>query len=428
MKNFLVLLFLIPIPFSPAWIKIFGGEDDEYAYFVQQTTDEGYIIVGGTNSFGIGDYDVLLIKTDKNGDTLWTKTFGGEYYDVGFSVQQTSDDGYIIIGDIDTSGTGDNDIYLIKTDIYGDTIWTKIFGGNKVDAGRSVQQTSDGGYIITGSTYSFGGGSSKAYLIKTDFYGDTLWTKLLDGKIGFSVSQTSDGGYILTGGGDNYFFYNFYLAKTDSCGNTQWSKTFGGAYRDCGFSVQQTTDGGYIFSGIISFTNFHHAGYLIKTDSYGDTLWTKIFEGTNSASAISVQQTTDDGYIIAGYTGNYSDNEWDLYLIKTDNMGDTLWTKIIECEKSSYGLSVQQTTDEGYIITGETGAPYMHKNDVLLIKTDKFGNISNPLGIQAFTPNSNRTLLKTIDYLGRDIKQPQPNQPYIEIYDDGSKEKKMILE
>ncbi|MCD4701636.1 MAG: hypothetical protein K8S24_07245, partial [Candidatus Aegiribacteria sp.] len=286
-----------------AWAKTFGGTEYDLAYSVQQTTDGGYIVAGYTESYGAGDYDVYLVKTDSSGDTLWTKTFGGYDYDPGFSVQQTTDGGYIVAGSTNSFGAGNSDVYLIKTNSSGDSIWTNTFGGTGYDRGYSVRQTTDGGYIVTGSTSSYGAGGADVYLIRTDSDGDTLWTKTFGGyewEYGFSVQQTSDEGYIVTGFTDSYSpgWDDVYLIKTDSSGNTLWTKTFGGTNHDVGYSVQQTTDGGYIISGS---TESYGAGgedvYLIKTDSSGNTIWTQIFGGTQYDCGCSVQQTTDGGYI-----------------------------------------------------------------------------------------------------------------------------------
>ena len=141
-----------------------------------KTTDEGYIITGHTWS-----YDIWLIKTNASGDTLWTKTFGGMDFDWSFSVQQTADGGYIITGWTESFGAGDRDIWLIKTNANGDTLWTKTFGGNGDDGGSQVQQTIDEGYIITGWTESFGAGDDDIWLIKTNADGDSLWTKTFGG-------------------------------------------------------------------------------------------------------------------------------------------------------------------------------------------------------------------------------------------------------
>jgi len=296
------------------WTKTFGGVADDYGYSVQQTTDEGYIIAGCTYSFGVGEGDVWFIKTDDSGDTLWTKTYGGSSYDYAYTVQQTTDEGYIM------TGMTDYDVWLIKTNASGDTLWTKTFGSVNIDAGNCVQQTSDGGYIITGYTYHLG---PDVWLLKTNASGDTTWTKTFGGNDvdnGISVQQTADSGYIITGStrsfgageGDVWFI------KTNASGDTLWTKTFGGSAADWGMSVQQTADGGYIISGgTESFGAGGQDVWLIRTNALGDTLWTKTFGGSDIDYAYSVQQTTDAGYIITGVTESFGAGGYDVWLIKT---------------------------------------------------------------------------------------------------------------
>jgi hypothetical protein len=436
MKNLIFIILLIPTTlFCQGWEKTYGGDGYDVGKFVQQTADGGYIITGNIWSSGNSSQDVYLIKTNSNGDTLWTKCYGSDLGDYGHSVQQTTDGGYIIAGQTWLINNVDCEVYLIKTDTSGDTIWTKTYGGQEHDQGRSVQQTTDGGYIIAGSTSSFGNGLDDIYLIKTDVNGDTLWTRTFGGEYddwGNAVLQTMDGGYLVCGYTSSYVTneQDVYLIKTDSNGDTLWTNSYGGVYDDIGWSVQQTTDDGYIIAGtteLIEPTIWTYEDvYLIKTDNNGDTLWTKTFGGDAVDIGYSIQQTTDGGFIISGQSDSFT-NSWDsdVYLIKTDIYGDTLWTKTYGGSGDDKGWSAQQTTDGGYIITGQTLTYEKSSCDIYLIKTDEGGNISSVIEIPY--PNPNRKLIKTVDLLGKEIYNPVNGIPYIEIYDDGTTKKKMNI-
>jgi len=383
MKRFVYLLVIISVVLSldlgdasayePAvqWQKTFGGSGNDYGYSVQQTSDGGYIIAGYTQFFGAGGYDVYLIKTDSEGNLKWQKTFGGRNDDEGYSVQQTSDGGYIIAGYTTSFGGGGYDVYLVKTDPNGNLLWQKTFG---VGIGWSVQQTSDGGYIIAGETSSFGAGGKDVYLIKTDPNGNQEWQKTFGGNgkdDAGSVQQTTDGGYIIAGFTASFGagLVDVYLIKTDSTGNSQWQKTFGGSDNDSGYSVQQTADGGYIIAGwTTSFGAGFYDVYLVKTDPSGNLLWQKTFGGSGFDVGSSVQQTTDGGYIIAGQTKSFGAGAEDVYLIRTDSDGNSVWQKTFGGSGSDEASSVQQTSDGGYIITGWTRSFGAGGDDVYLIK------------------------------------------------------------
>jgi len=384
MKNiFSILTTLLLLPFyifiansvtlaQISFVRTFGGIYEDVGSEVKQTSDGGYIIVGRT-SFGTGGFDGFLIKTDAAGDTLWTKTYG--YVPCG-SVQQTTDGEYIITGTTCPYGTNQCDAYLIKTDDAGDTIWTRIYGGTSYDYGNSVQQTTDGGYIVAGTTWSFGAGLADVYLIRTNSSGDTLWSRTYGGineEWGAEVQQTTDSGFIIIGTTLSFGagMEDIYLIKTNTSGDTVWTRTFGGTDYDVSSSVQQTNDGGYIIVGTTggTFIGGQKHILLINTNSNGDTVWTRTYNNTNNDYGNSVRQTSDGGYIVIGSSAG------DVYLIKTDFSGDTLWTRILQGPGDySSGFSIQQTSDAGYIIAGMSISLNVAP-DVLLIKTEPDGTV-----------------------------------------------------
>jgi len=395
-RALLFLLSLAPLLLcSPAvvfsqqrWERNYGGTAYDWGYSVRQTQDGGYIVAGVTFSFGNSN-QVYLVKTNASGDTLWTKTYGGTSEDYGQSVQQTSDGGYVIAGYTNSFGAGSFDVYLIKTNASGDTLWTKTYGGAYGDVGWSVQQTTDGGYVIAG--FKGTNPNYDVYLIKTNASGDTLWTRNYGGpgcEDGYSVQQTTDGGYIVVGQTPSFGAGSFdvYLIKTNASGDTLWTRTYGGTNGDGGQSVQQTSDGGYI---IVGYTWSFGAGgddfYLIKTNASGDTLWTRTYGGLNDDWANSVQQTSDGGYIIAGWTSSFGAGHEDVWLIKANASGDTLWTRTYGGTSTDMSFSVRQTSDGGYIIAGRTGS-FGTGEQVYLVKTDANGNV----GVEVSPINESR--------------------------------------
>ena len=353
------------------WDNTFSGSSYDWVSSVQQTSDGGYILTGDAISYLGGNHYVWLIKTYPNGNKEWDKTFGNSGSDYASSVQQTSDGGYILAGGTSSLGPDTTYVWLIKTDSSGNQEWNKTFGGSDSDHGNSAQQTSDGGYILAGDTKSFGAGNSDIWLIKTDPDGNEEWNKTFGGSDidrGYSVQQTSDGGYIIAGETFSFGagYSDFWLIKTDPDGKMEWDNTFGGSYIDIAYSIQQTFDGGYILAG-----DGDHDCLLVKTDSNGNEEWIKTFGGSDYFDddiCYSAQQTSDGGYILAGGTKSFGAGEWDFWLIKTDSNGNKEWDKTLGGSEHDWAKSVQQTSDGGYIVAGDTQSFGAGNLDIWLIK------------------------------------------------------------
>mgnify|MGYP003963364427 CR=1 FL=1 len=260
------------------WNRKYGELWDEVGNFFIQTTDGGYLIIGFKRLSGGGDRtDIWLIKTDHEGNEQWNRSFGEIYHNIGYCVRQTNDDGYIIVGRI-TVGVGDDDIWLIKTDSEGNEQWNQSFGGNQEEEGYSVQQTLDEGYIITGYTESYGEGGRDIWLIKTDSQGNEVWNETFGGTendVGKSVQQISGGGFVLTGNTSSFGIESndAIVIKVDSNGIEQWNRIFGGNSGDYGNSIQQLDNFSYIIAGsTFSFGSGQGDIWLFNIDSdYGCT-------------------------------------------------------------------------------------------------------------------------------------------------------------
>jgi len=369
------------------WDKTFGGTSWDEGYCVEQTSDGGYIIAGETYSFGSGLYDVWLIKTDENGDEEWNRTYGGTNYDRGYFVRQTSEGGYILTGNTYSFGNGgSSNVWLIKTDENGDEEWNQTYDGGGIDYGRCVKQTTDGGYIITGDKGFFWNPSdTDVWLIKTNANGNLDWEQTFGGKSvdsGRCVEQTLDEGYLITG---NIYSYttnsmDLCLIKTDENGDELWNKLYGGIDQDYGRCVIQTSDGGYIITGNTkSFGNPSVSDvWLIKTDERGDEVWNETYGGTDQDYGQCVLQTSDGGYIITGSTESYKNlGVSDVWLIKTDENGGGVWNETYGGTRNDNGNSVVQTSDGGYIIVGYTYSFGAGWSDVWLIKDSRFKNLED---------------------------------------------------
>ena len=344
-RGFEIELVLLDTNGNVKWNKVYGGNTNDWGWSIQQTLDGGFIIGGTTTSYGQGPSDGYMIKTSPTGEIQWQKTHGGSGEEEFYSVQQTADSGFILAGSTTSYGQGGKDVYLVKTDEFGNMLWKKAYGSSNTDFALSVQQTTDEGFIVCGTSYTYSsyGKQADIFLLKTDSNGTLQWQKRLGSTgwddEGYSARQTSDGGYIVTGclranAAGNSKVWTVALIKTNANGNVLWNKEFGGIGKDIGKSVQQTPDGGYVIVGETTSFNIGDKDlYLIKTDPNGILESEMAFGGDNDDYGRSVQVTPEGGYIIAGTTLSYGAGESDYYIIR---IGDTMPTANAGDDRTEY--------------------------------------------------------------------------------------------
>ena len=361
------------------WERTYGGIGIDEGQSVCETYDGGYVVTGRTRSYGEGDYDVYLIKTDENGTIVWEKTFGGTEYDEGSSVCETTDSCYIICGYTNSFGAGSSDLYIIKTDRYGNLIWEKTFGGVDIDEGNQIREISDGNYIVAGRTRSFGAGNYDVYLVKTDPNGNLIWEKTFGGvneDAGQSFLETSDGQYIITGYTRPGYYYDVYLLKIDNNGTFVWDNTYGGTKDEFGITVNESFDNGYTITGHTrSFGDGSNLVYFIEVDSCGTIVWDTTYGGTGSDFGWTHCKTSDSAYVIIGGTNSFGAGLVDIYLIKINSIGAIEWEKTFGGVEDEKGYFVSEVSDGGLILTGFTKSYGAGLNDIYLIKTDSDGNV-----------------------------------------------------
>ena len=307
------------------WAHAYGGANSDYAQAIQQTSDGGYIVAGNTISWN-GTYDWLVLKLDSNGSIVWQKTYGRSTDDECRSVQQTSDGGYILAGYTNSLATS-TDVWILKLNSNGDIAWQKTYGGSFSDSANYIQQTSDGGYAIAAGTTSYGAGGVDILILKLDANGEMIWQKTYGGSgedTARSIQQTSDGGYIVSGSTSSFGagIYDVWILKLNSNGDVVWQKTYGGSSSEFALSAQQISDGGYI---IAAYTLSYGAGgvdiLILKLDANGEVIWQKTYGGSGNDFLNSLQQTSDGGYIIAGYTKSYGAGSDDYFILKLNSDG-----------------------------------------------------------------------------------------------------------
>ena len=438
MKSKIIIALLLLATLALAgWERTYGGSYGDYCTVAAQTADGGFIVAGNTNSFGGGEYpNIYLLRLDENGDTLWTRTYYHEGPASLASLVITSDGGYLLCcvknGWYYPHGI---DIYLIKTNSSGDTLWTKTYGGLDDDYGNDLIEFSGGGYFVCGYTKSFSSGDYDVYLLRLDLDGDTIWTRTYGSDLddhAYAIRETYDNKLIITGTVSSlYTSSDIFLLKVDGAGDSLWSYTYGYIYTD-EFAVEyahdviQTSDSGFIIAG--GGTNpdeyYDFNSFLVKTDSVGSFIWTYEFGDYHTDCASAVVESEEGDFIIYGAKESTTVTESrDLYLLKIDSGGDTLWCRYFGGDDSDTPATMLQTADGGYILSAFSSSFGLYDDiDIYLIKTDSLGYTGieeNPpstkpeaFAISAYPNPFNSAVSIIVDCHSRENGNPE-----IEIYD-----------
>lgn len=386
MKKIAVILFCMVSILAKAqpptkFFSTYGGNGYDVGYGVKQTFDNGYIIIGSTSSFGQGNTDMYLLKLDTMGQKTFETSFGGYSNEIGKSVVQLSDSSYVMVGYTSSFGIGGYDVFLVKADKNGNLVWKKTIGGSDWDFAYSLQATSDGGFIIAGTTYSFGYGNADGYVIKTDASGSVVWSKTFGGKKDDefkSVVQTNDGGYALTGYTKSYndSLGDAWVFKINLNGDSIWSKYYGGNKEDFGNGIIQDQNSNIFASGgtksystsgnsetfIATYDILNgNLGYNYRDPSTQEEYYNGVTQGLNGKIAnCGITKNA-----VFGYDG-VIDMYWGFYVYYNFfSKGTTMYEEF---------YSISNTKDKGFVTVGKTTGYSALLEDVFLMKMDSTGN------------------------------------------------------
>jgi hypothetical protein len=345
------------------WEKMIIGEFDQFGSFIQQTVDGGYIVTGTT--ILKDSTEICVIKLDGSGEILWQKYYSKENINYGVAIYQTPDNGYMLFANI-TTKKKKSDIYLIKINWEGLVLWDKTIGEELDDRIYAVKPTKDEGFILCGQTDSFTNQKEDAFLLKMDISGNVEWQKVF-GKQGTDLAkdciQTEDNGFAFIGSSiNNQGLLQIFMTKTDAQGNQIWQKSFGSKNNFVGNSIVETPDKGFVLLAETDSFSLFEGIYLMKIDTFGQVLWEKYYEGSESTIGYSIEKTNSGYYMIAGATNlsiddflDFSGNA-DAYFLFVDSYGNKVWDKILKGEKHDSLLKVIRTTDLGFMACGRSSS------------------------------------------------------------------------
>ncbi|PJA26220.1 MAG: hypothetical protein CO189_12020 [candidate division Zixibacteria bacterium CG_4_9_14_3_um_filter_46_8] len=420
----LIVIFLISthaMGQNLLWQNSYGGSFIDQSFGLCETYDGGYVMTGFTLSFSNNpgvESDLWLVKTDSNGNVVWSRTYGGSNHDLGYYVEETSDRGLIVTGRTLSFGSG-TQLYVIKTDSLGNIVWERTYGGPLNEQGRHIKQISDGGYIISGFTTSFGPGDFDAYFIRIDRYGNIMWERAYDrsqlpypyGDFGQCAVETPDGGFMMaavTSGATSD--RDYWLIRTDGNGDTLWTKVYGGIGEEECKTVEMTSDGNYIIAGRSQSFGFGREDFwLLKTDPNGDTLWSASYGGFHNDFGYWGEQTSDDGYILGGRSLSFGNGDNDYWVVKADDQGALKWSQRYGGPGEDFAFKVRETTDGGYIIGGYSNSFGAGEDDFYLVK---IGHQIIRIGVIPQNPPVVVPRGCSVVYSGTLLNNTQNNQQY----------------
>lgn len=386
-----IAIYCMPLLLSAqiTFEKVIPSLYDQDGFDVIPAGDGGYIIAGFTTNDIFNDMDVIIYKTNSTGTVQWTKTYGGSLPDCANSILKASDGNFFVLGYSQSHGGGDYDIYLLKINASGDTLWTKTYGSYGNDQGKEIVATADGNYIIVGGTNGLATSNYNAWLIKINIDGDIIWDKQYGGgalETGYSVKQCNDGGFIMLGQTYSYGHgdSDAYVVKTNSSGDTLWTKTFGGAHYDEGAFTLENTDGSLMFVVRDSSDGFGDVDIrIVKTTSSGSVIWDRNYGGDKKDTGKMIQATSDGNYIVAGHSRSFGWVNPDMWLLKLNQQGDTIWTRNYGGTDHEHCYVARETSDGGFIAVGKTES-FSTTNEIMLLKLNSIGTLSGTVTAEEY--------------------------------------------
>ncbi len=360
------------------WQIAFGGTSKDIAYGVTAAKNGAVVVVGQCRSYGKGRDDVLAMKVDAHGKTLWKKTFGRKRKDIAYDVTRTADGNFVAVGESRSfSKEGDPDLYVVKFDPDGRLIWEKTFGGDRADRGKSVVATGDGGVLIAGTSESFGDSYFDAYIVKVDKNGKEEWAKVLGGDrddIANGIALTADGGFVIVGVSESYGIgsKDMYIVRFDKHAKQLWTKIFGEDSEDVATDVVATKDGGCVITGKTkSFGSKRFDVSVVKLAANGKTLWHRLFGYKEKEWANAIAKTDDGGFMIAGTTDSFGHGEFDFYVMQLDHEGHYVWGPVYGGVDDDIAHDITRTSDGSFVVVGETESYGKGKEDYFIIRLQK---------------------------------------------------------